>query len=138
MTPVVRHRKRVMALDFPAPDAALVQPSDWNDDHEVVCAAGRVELWVLPGELPAGWLQCLGQVVRKADFPELYGAIGGAFGESGAYFALPNIKLMVGTGVVKTKMTRAVLEEDESGARVVGVDAAAGSWLARYVISTGR
>lgn len=51
---------------------------------------------------PSGWLLCDGRAVSKTDYPALYAVIGGAFGESGTTFNLPDRRdrLAVGAGAV--------------------------------------
>lgn len=49
---------------------------------------------------PAGWLLCAGQSVNRADYPDLFTAIGVAYGSaSGATFNLPDCRGRVSAGV---------------------------------------
>lgn len=50
-----------------------------------------------PGE---GWKLCDGQALSKADFPRLYGVLGGAFGEDADTFSLPDLRgrILMGAG----------------------------------------
>src|SRR5262245_17908790 len=50
------------------------------------------EISLLPYEAPRGWLECNGQLLRIADFPELFQVIGTKFGGDGQLsFAVPNL-----------------------------------------------
>lgn len=55
---------------------------------------GAVQHWAgTTASIPFGWLECKGQVVLRADYPELYAVIGDAYatgGEAGTEFRLPN------------------------------------------------
>lgn len=41
---------------------------------------------------PAGWLECRGQTVTTADYPDLFNVIGYAYGGSGTSFKLPDLR----------------------------------------------
>lgn len=70
-------------------------PSAWTETVVVppVFPAGMVvaSAGVVP---PDGWLICAGQEVLKADFPELYAAIGDSFGAGSdpSFFRLPDLR----------------------------------------------
>lgn len=44
-----------------------------------------------PWTVPQGWLQCNGQSVAKAQYPQLYNIIGDTYGSTSANFTLPTI-----------------------------------------------
>jgi len=58
---------------------------------ETCMPVGSIILW--PGlDAPQGWLLCEGDSVLRADYPELFDAIGTTYGSSsGATFNLPNL-----------------------------------------------
>jgi microcystin-dependent protein len=50
--------------------------------------------------LPAGWLSCAGQSINRADYPDLFTAIGTVYGSaSGSTFNLPDCRGRVTAGV---------------------------------------
>ena len=102
------------------PDATLVKPSAWDDDHDFQTTAttpivlGRQSAGAGPIEElplntlfptgividfagaapPAGWLLCYGQTVNQADYPGLYAVIGTTYGAGPgpATFQLPDLR----------------------------------------------
>lgn len=57
--------------------------------------------WNISGNFP-GWLPCDGSALNKSDYPALYEVIGGAYGETGSTFNLPDYRSrkLMGTGPV--------------------------------------
>jgi microcystin-dependent protein len=50
------------------------------------------EISLLPYEAPSGWFECNGQLLTKADFPQLFQVIGTTFGGDGeSTFAVPDL-----------------------------------------------
>ncbi len=61
---------------------------------------GATQIW--PGSstnIPVGWALCDGSLLLKADFPDLFTAIGDAWGESGDFFNLPDFRGLFLRGV---------------------------------------
>lgn len=113
------------------PDSTRVRPTNWNDDHNVTTTgdgvvlgrpvgAGPGDIQEVPmanvfpagvmmpfagGTPPAGWLLCYGQSLLRADYPNLYLAIGTTYGPGavpGSTFAAPDARGV--TLVGKTNM----------------------------------
>lgn len=76
MAPVIKHAFTSAKVD--APDPSLVRPSNWNDEH-VLTGSG----WFIPGMVidyagnnnPDGFLECYGQSVPAATYPDLFAAL---------------------------------------------------------------
>lgn len=51
----------------------------------------------VPWTAPSGWLQCNGQSVAKAQYPQLYVIIGDTYGSTSSTFALPTISDIAAT-----------------------------------------
>lgn len=62
---------------------------------------GSLKWWPGPaGTIPAGWLNCAGQLVATATYPDLYNALGGAtWGGNAANFAVPDLRGYVLVGM---------------------------------------
>lgn len=102
-------------------DPTLVKPSNWNDEHNfqastdgvvvgraIGAGAGSMQELPLstlfpPGIIleyggttaPAGWYTCDGQVINRADAPNLFAVIGTTYnlgGESSSQFRLPDLR----------------------------------------------
>ena len=102
------------------PDATLVKPSAWDDDHDfqttattpivlgrqtpgagpieelplnVIFPTGFVGNFAGPAA-PPGWLLCYGQAVNQADYPGLYAVIGTTYGAGPgpATFQVPDLR----------------------------------------------
>lgn len=62
--------------------------------------AAGVVVWTASASIPSGWLSCNGALVKRADYADLFAAIGTKFGvgDGVTTFATPNIaaRLMVG------------------------------------------
>lgn len=123
----VKHAKVSAKAD--GPDTTLILPSDWNDDHpveltgpglvgRVTAGAGAAELLPLAGyKIPAGtgvdfygavapdgWFLCDGSLKLRADYPDLFTAIGTAYnigsgGEDSTNFRLPDARGRVNAGL---------------------------------------
>lgn len=120
-------------------DPTVVRPRDWNAEHAATAdgpgvvgrtasGAGPLDLLALgsfflpsgialpwfgsPASIPAGWLLCNGQLVSRTLYPNLFIAIGVAFGpgDGSTTFALPNCqgRTVAGldpTGTILTAMS---------------------------------
>jgi len=77
------------------PSAASVIPGE-APVGAIVAYAGSVEATARARLARAGWLLCDGDHVAKSDFPDLYEAIGDAYGATGdeSTFALPDLRGM--------------------------------------------
>lgn len=65
--------------------------------------AGTVQL-TATAAAPSGWLLCQGQSLLRADYPDLFSAIGTAFGSvDGTHFTLPDLRDRVPVGISGTK-----------------------------------
>jgi microcystin-dependent protein len=124
----VKHKFTSAKAD--GPDSTRLRPSNWNDDHDVLVAAGGVVLGravgagagavgeipfsqllptavVLPYAAlvaPTGWLLCYGQAVSRVTYALLFAAIGTTFGvgDGATTFNLPDLRGV--TLVGKTNM----------------------------------
>lgn len=67
--------------------------TEWQNVHEAdLVQAGMIMLWPA-SSVPAGWLVCDGSLLNRADYPDIFAAIGVAFnigGETALEFRLPN------------------------------------------------
>jgi len=106
-------------------NTTLVKPSNWNEDHDIWMDEGTV-IGRPPGSgpgpgqeipisalfpagmvtpyagstAPAGWLLCAGQSLLRADYPNLFAAIGGTYGAVDAtHFSLPDMRGRTAVGV---------------------------------------
>jgi hypothetical protein len=70
-----------------------------NDTFGSVIPAGSVQMYAGP-VAPLGWLIATGQSVSKAEYPNLFIAIGYTWGGNGETFYLPNFsdKFLIGAG----------------------------------------
>lgn len=102
-----------------APDPTLVQPSDWNDTHEINLGPnsiiGRRSTFAGPAEelplsqvsrivgevtdfagvtIPSGWLLCYGQAVSRVTYASLFEAIGTTYGvgNGSSTFNVPDLR----------------------------------------------
>jgi microcystin-dependent protein len=106
-------------------NTTLVKPTNWNEDHDIWMDEGTVigrppgsgsgpgqsiplsSLFpagmVMPyagSTAPLGWLVCNGASILRADYPQLFTAIGGAYGAADAnHFSLPDLRGRVVAGV---------------------------------------
>lgn len=80
-------RRRTRTFDFSNDPTGAI-----NAIAELICPAGSIVPSLTNIEPNAGWKLCNGQSLSKAEFPRLYAMIGGAFGESGDTFALPDLR----------------------------------------------
>jgi microcystin-dependent protein len=62
----------------------------WVTPGGSVVTSGMVSAWA-GGAAPTGWLLCDGSSVATATYPDLFTAIGYAYGGAGANFNLPNL-----------------------------------------------
>lgn len=61
-------------------------------------AAGEIRLFAFTA-VPAGWLRCEAQSLLRADYPDLFTAIGTTFGSAdGTHFALPDLRARSAVG----------------------------------------
>lgn len=62
----------------PGPDPDKIQAADWNADH-LVTGTGLYPVGTIIDycgvDVPAGWLECAGQVVSAATYPDLFAAL---------------------------------------------------------------
>jgi len=64
-------------------------------DAKTTVPIGGVVMWMgLKTDIPNYWTTCDNKVLLKADYPELYVAIGGRYGESATEFTIPDLRGM--------------------------------------------
>ena len=56
--------------------------------------ASLAEIALLPYAPPATWINCNGQILQKAQYPDLFQIIGTTFGGGGTIFNVPNLTMM--------------------------------------------
>lgn len=73
----------------------------WNWVTPMTNIIGEIRLFA-GGTIPAGWLQCNGQVQLKTDYPDLYAVIGDTYsfpGDPAGYFRTPHLAARFPIGV---------------------------------------
>lgn len=92
----VRHKKVSAVPD--SGDTDLVQPSDWNDDHEFFgespgLTAGFVAYFA-GTNAPSGWLEANGAAVSRETYGALFAALGTLYGDGdgATTFVLPDLR----------------------------------------------
>lgn len=81
-----RRMKRLMRLDLESGQVETAPEGSLTPIGSVVMYGG--------GAAPAGWLLCHGQSLLRADYPDLFGVIGTAYGSVDAtHFTLPDMRL---------------------------------------------
>jgi len=59
---------------------------------QIVCPVGSVVPTLLEAEPGDGWKICNGQALLKSEYPRLYAALGGRFGQTATTFSLPDLR----------------------------------------------
>ena len=89
--------------------------SSWAVKIARCWAALTGTIWMFPGTVPTGWLACDGTSYLRADYPDLFAALGGAASPwgrpDGTHFNVPDLRgrqiIGVGTGSGLTARARA-------------------------------
>lgn len=68
-----------------------------NDITAAILPSGMMQMFA-GANAPSGWLLCQGQSLTTASYPNLFNAIGYAFGGSGSNFNLPDLRGRVPVG----------------------------------------
>lgn len=94
----VRHRRVSNQPDIPA-ETTLIQPSHWNEAHEVeglgelapLLLEVRMRAGLAP--LPPGWVRCHGQLLAVQDHPAAAAVVGSTWGGDGVLtFGVPDMR----------------------------------------------
>lgn len=66
--------------------------TNWNNLNNVGVGVGHISMWPTLTLPDATWLECAGQSVTTAAYPDLFDIIGYEYGGSGANFNLPDYR----------------------------------------------
>lgn len=105
------HDARIAALETAV---AALQAKTYPQEN-----IGSIKWWPGPAStIPAGWLNCAGELAPVAQFPDLFNAIGYYWGGGGANFAVPDLRGRVLVGMDQgTNITQGQYGPDNPGQR---------------------
>jgi microcystin-dependent protein len=109
------HDARIAALEAAV---AALQAQTYPQEY-----IGSIKWWPgLPDQMPAGWLNCAGQAVAVATYPDLFGVIGYYWGGAGGGFLLPDLR---GRVLVGMDQGTNITQGQYGGDRIGGIGGAA-------------